>query len=95
VVVNRGFDPPQRICRKPRTTVGLEARSRDHETEISLGDDVSQRKAISAIAARNLCGQPEVAGNEGVRSAPIALLMPSPCKLLFLPSFEQAVSCDG
>jgi hypothetical protein len=36
-----------------------------------------------------------VAGNEGVRSAPIALLMPSPCKLLFLPSFEQAVSSDG
>jgi hypothetical protein len=36
-----------------------------------------------------------MAGDEGVRSAPITLLMPSPCKLLFLPSFEQAVSSDG
>ena len=45
---------------------GLEMRGRDDEAEIGLADQIGKRKVVSLVAPRDLCRQPEMAGDERI-----------------------------
>ena len=56
---------------------GLKMRGRDDETEVGLADQIGKRKAVSLIAARDLCRQAEMAGDEHIGSTAVAMLLPA------------------
>jgi len=69
-------------------------RGRDDETEVGLADQIGKRKAVSLIAARDLCRQAEMAGDEHIGSTAVAMLLPASCELLLPRRFKQNVSLD-
>jgi hypothetical protein len=69
-------------------------RGRDDEAEIGLADQIGKRKVISLVAARDLCRQPEMAGDERIGRTAVAMLLPASCKLLLPRLFEQDISLD-
>src|SRR4030095_7186661 len=94
VIVEGCLDPPQGIGGKSCAVAGLEMRGRDDEAEIGLADQIGKRKVVSLVAARDLCRQPEMAGDERVGRAAVAMLLPASCELLLARLFEQDVSLD-
>ena len=92
--MDRGLDPPQRIGGKPGAAAGLKMRGRDDEAEIGLADQIGKRKVVSLVAARDLCRQAEMAGDERVGRAAVAMLLPASGKLLLPRLFKQDVSLD-
>ena len=92
--MDRGLDPPQRIGGKPGAAAGLKMRGRDDEAEIGLADQIGKRKVVSLVAARDLCRQAEMAGDERIGRAAVAMLLPAPGELLLPRLFEQSVSLD-
>jgi hypothetical protein len=64
------------------------------EAEIGFADQVAKRKVVSLVAARDLCRKAEMAGDERIGRAAVAMLLPAPRKLLLPRLFEQSVSLD-
>ena len=75
--MDRGLDPPQRIGGKPGAAIGLEMRGRDDEAKIGLPDQIGKRKVVSLVAARDLCCQAQMAGDERIGRAAVAMLLPA------------------
>src|SRR5258705_13388421 len=69
-------------------------RGRDHEADIGFADQIGKRKIVSLVAARDLCRQPEMAGDERIGRTAIAMLLPASRQLLLALRFKQNVSLD-
>ena len=94
VIVDRRLDPPQRVGGKPGAAVGLKMRSRDDEAEIGFADQIGKRKVVSLVAARDLCRQPQMTGDERIGRVAVAIFLPAPGELLLAHRFKQSVSLD-
>src|SRR6266404_5547421 len=88
------LDPPQGIGGKPCTMAGLRMRGRDDKAEIGLAYQIGKRKIVSLVAARDLCRQPQMAGDECIGRTAVAMLLPASRKLLLARRFKQNVSLD-
>jgi hypothetical protein len=73
---------------------GLKMRGRDDEADIGFADQIAKRKIVSLVAARDLCRQPEMTGDERIGRAAVAMLLPASCELLLPRRFKQNVSLD-
>jgi hypothetical protein len=87
--VNGRLDPPQGGGREPRTAVRLETRGSNHKPEIGLGDEIRKRQTVPPVAARDFCGESQMAGDERIGRVVIPLLLPTSRQLLFLVVFQQ------
>ena len=92
--MDRRLDPPQGVGGKPGAAAGLKMRSRDDEADIGFADQIGKRKVVSLVAPRDLCRQPQMAGDERIGRAAVTIFLPAPGELLLAHRFKQSVSLD-
>jgi hypothetical protein len=73
----RRLDPPHGISGEAETFFRLEALDRLHQADIALRDRLRDRQAVAAIVPGDLGHEPQMAGDELVRRAAVAVLAPA------------------
>src|SRR5262249_48909919 len=84
IFLDRRPDPPHGIGRKPESLVRIEALHRLHQADIAFGDHLADGQPIAAIAHGNARYEPQVRGDELMRSIAIAMLTPALGEHVFL-----------
>src|SRR5262249_27978476 len=82
------------IGRKPETLVGVEALHRLHQADIAFGDDLADGQAIAAIAHGDARHEPQVRGDELMRSVAVAMLTPALGEHVFLLRLQHRKLSD-
>src|SRR5262249_24731022 len=70
-------DPPYGVGGEAEAAIGLEALHRLHHADVAFGDEFVDRKAVAAIAHRDLGHEPQMTGNELAGGFRIAMLAPT------------------
>ncbi len=94
VFLDRRPDPPHGVGRKPEALVGIEALHRLHQPDIAFGDDLADRQPIAAIAHGDARHEPQMRGDELVRSVAVAMLAPALGEHVFLLRLQHRKLSD-
>ena len=89
IFLNRGFDPPHGIGRKPEAFIRVEFFNCMHHAQIPLGNQVSHRQPIAAIPHRNFGHKPQMAGHQFMGSIHIPAFFKGFGQHKFLISFQH------
>ena len=94
IFLDRGADPPHRICGEAEALVGLEALHGLHQADISFGNDLGNRQAIATIAHRDLGDEAQMAGDEMARGFGVFMLLPALGEHVFVLRRQQRKLAD-
>ena len=94
VFLDRRLDPPHGISGEAEAFFRLEALDRLHQADIALRDRLRDRQAVSAIVPGDLGHEPQMAGDELVRRAAVAVLAPALGQHVFFLALQHREAPD-
>src|SRR6266436_10262915 len=79
---------------KTKTSFGLKAVQRLHQTDVAFGDNLRNRQAIAAVCHGDFGGKTQMAGDKPVRGIAVTVFAPTFGKLVLLVPFEHLETPD-